>query len=521
MKQEILWIDDEVELLKPYTIFLAEKGYEVSTCSNGPDAIQMVTVHNYDIIFLDENMPGMNGIETLAAILRVRPDAVVVMITKNEEENIMDMALGHRIADYLIKPVNPNQILMTLKKHLHQKEIVSVQTIERFQTEFRQLSSEISEHLTINEWFDLHRRLTRWDLQLTDQDTGLHEMLHSLMDEADNAFQRYVKVNYEDWINNSDNRPLLSMDVFKKRIFPMLDSDIKVFLMVIDNLRYDQWCLLQNLLSESFETLNDELYLSILPSATQYARNAIFSGLTPLQISQMFPDLWVDEGDEESKNIHEVELLRTQLDRFRRHDTYFTYNKIRSANSLDKVFSEMKRSTAPLSVLVVNFVDMLSHATTDNSMIRELAANEASFRSLTVDWFRHSGIIDLMQNMGHLGYRIVITTDHGMTHIDKPIKVIGDRNTSVSLRYKVGKSLNMDKRDMRDVYEVKRPNSIGLPSPNLSSSYLIATGRSFFAYPNNYNYYVSYYKDTFQHGGISMNEMIIPFAEIKLKGSSI
>ncbi|MCQ2338346.1 MAG: PglZ domain-containing protein [Paludibacteraceae bacterium] len=517
MKQDILWIDDEVELLKPYTIFLAGKGYEVATCSNGPDAIQLVNEHNYDIIFLDENMPGMSGIEVLSSILRIRPDAVVVMITKNEEENLMDLAIGHRIADYLIKPVNPNQILMTLKKHLHKKEIVSAQTIERFQSEFRQLSTEISEHLTIDEWYDLHRRLTRWDLQLSEQDTGLHEMLHSLMDEADNAFRKYVTTNYEDWIKNSDNRPMLSMDIFRKKIFPMLDNGDKVLFLVIDNFRYDQWCVLQSLLSDTFETLSDNLYLSILPSATQYARNAIFSGLTPLQISQMFPDLWVEEGDEESKNSHEVELLRTQLNRFRRHDTFFTYSKIMSANSLDKAYAEMKRCTAPLSVLVINFVDMLSHASTDNSMIRELAADEAAFRSITLDWFRHSGIIDLMENMGRLGYTIVITTDHGMTHIDKPVKVLGDRNTSVSLRYKVGKSLNMDKKDLKEVYEIKRPNEVGLPSPNISSSYLIATGHSFFAYPNNYNYYVSYYKDTFQHGGISMNEMIIPLSEIKLK----
>ena len=517
MRQEILWIDDEVDLLKPYTIFLGEKGYDVATCTNGTDAVQMVREHNYDIIFLDENMPGMSGMETLAEICKIRPDAKVVMITKNEAENLMDMAIGNHIADYLIKPVNPNQILLTLKKHLHHKEIVGSQTIERFQGEFRQLSMEISEHLTIDEWYALHKRLTRWDVQIANQDTGLHEMLHSLMDEANNAFQRYVRQNYEGWIKDTDNRPMMSMDIFKRKIFPMLDKGEKVLFIVIDNFRYDQWCMLQSILAPQFETLDDGLYLSILPSATQYARNAIFSGLTPLQISEMFPDLWVDEGDEESKNQHEIELLRTQLDRFRRHDTYFTYAKIKSAGAVDKAFAEMKRNMAPVSVLVVNFVDMLSHATTDNTLIRELASTESAFRSITIDWLRQSGIIDLMEKMGRLGYKILLTTDHGMTHIDKAVKVIGDKNTSVSLRYKVGKSLNMDKKDMKDIFEVKNPKIIGLPSPNVSSSYLIATGHTFFAYPNNYNYYVQYYKDTFQHGGISMDEMIIPLAEIRLK----
>lgn len=520
-KPSILWVDDEIDLLKPYIIFLAGKGYDVTTVNNGTDALEAVRGRQFDILFLDENMPGISGLETLTEISRLRPTMPVVMITQNEEENIMDMAIGKQIADYLLKPVNPSQILMTLKRNLHRRDILNAQTIARFHSEFRDISMAIGSQRTADDWYALHRRLTDWDLLLDEADDQLHQMLHSLIDEADQAFQRYVRANYLDWIENKEGkegteRPLLSPDVMRRTIFPMLDRGDHVLFIVIDNLRYDQWCVLRELLADENDIVDDSLYLSILPTATQYARNAIFAGLMPLQISKMYPQYWTDEDEEEGKNRFERELMETQIARFRRKNT-ITYHKFGNVSGCDQATREITRDRADLAIVVTNFVDMLSHASTDNKMIKELSHTEAAFRALTRDWFKHSHIIDMIRQMGRLGYRTVITTDHGATLVSRPLQVVGDRKTTVALRYKVGKSLNFNSRDARDIFEIKQPARAGLPAPNLSSSYIFATGKSFLAYPNNYNYYVQYYKDTFQHGGISMDEMIIPLATIEPK----
>lgn len=515
---KILWVDDEIELLKPYTIFLKEKGYEVETCNNGRDAIDLITKKSYDIMFLDENMPGVNGLEVLSNASNLLPSMPVVMITKNEEEDIMDQAIGQHIADYLIKPVNPNQILLTLKKHIHKQDIVNTQNIHSFREEFQQLSTLISENLTIAEWYDLHRRLTRWDLELAESDKGLHSMLHSVVDDANLAFQKFIKNNYLDWIKGSNDAPLMSHDIVRKRIFPLLDNNEKVLLVVIDNMRYDQWYVIQELIGNDFAVVQNELYCSILPTATQYARNAIFAGLMPLQIQKRYPSLWVDEADEEGKNLFEFDLLLEQLKRNGR-SVKVNYHKCNNSAAIEQARVDMYRSGAELCVTVVNFVDMLSHARTDNKMIRELASSEAAYRKLSRDWVQHSGLIEMLYTMGKKGYNILITTDHGTTHVDHAIKVIGDKNTSVSLRYKVGKALNFDKKDLKEILVFKHPEEAGLPMPNISSTYIFATGKSFFAYPNNYNYYVTYYKDTFQHGGISMEEMIIPLVQLNFNKS--
>lgn len=512
----ILWIDDEIDLLTPYRIFLEQKGYEVSTSNNGTDAIEIAKAEPFDIIFLDENMPGLSGIETLEQINLFCPATPVVMITKNEEENIMDSAIGLQIADYLIKPVNPNQILLTLKKHVHKREIISSANLSSFRDEFGELSSYISDSLSFDQWTDLYRRLTRWELQLTDSGSELLPMLHSLFDDANAAFSKFIQQNYVGWIQHPDNRPLTSIDLVAKHIFPPLVAGRKILFVVIDNLRYDQWCQLYDLLSPDFQVPVNDIYLSILPTATQYARNAIFSGLTPLEIKNKLPQYWVEEGDEESKNQYERELLEYQLKRLRR-DVSLCYSKFNSTAGCEEALFTMMKSNAVLCVAVLNFVDMLSHARTDNKMIRELASSQAAYRSLTRDWFQHSSLLDMFREMGARGYDIVLTTDHGTAHVNKAIKVMGDKNTSVALRYKVGKSLNFDRRDRREIFEITDPASAGLPSPNLSSSYIFASGKNFFAYPNNYNYYVSYYKDTLQHGGISLEEMLIPVAYLTRK----
>lgn len=508
----ILWVDDEIELLKAHIIFLEKRGYEVITVSNGTDAIDQCRQHTFDLIMLDEMMPGLTGLETLQRIKEITPTTPVVMCTKSEEENIMDQAIGSKIADYLIKPVNPSQILLTLKKNIHRKEIVTEVTQSGYQQNFMDISIQISDCKTFEDWQNVYRRLVHWELELSSTDSNMTEILQTQKEEANIGFAKFIKNNYMNWVNpqQQGERPMMSPDIFKKKIFPLLNDGQKVFLIVIDNFRYDQWRSITQEISDMFD-VDEDMYLSILPTATQYARNAIFSGLMPNKIAQMFPDLWVDEDEEEGKNINEAPLIGTQIERYRRHDSY-TYHKINNSVDAEKFIQQLNQfKNVDLNVVVFNFIDMLSHARTESRMVRELANNESAYRSITLSWFRHSVMADLFKILAQTDHKIVITTDHGSIRASKPLKIIGDRNTNTNLRYKLGKNLSYNPKE---VFTIKEPNKAQLPSPNLSTSYVFATGDAFFAYPNNYNYYVSYYKDTFQHGGISMEEMIIPIVTL-------
>lgn len=514
----LLWVDDEIELLHAHIIFLEKKGYEVITVSNGTDAIDECRHHNFDLVLLDEMMPGISGLETLQQIKEILPATPVVMVTKSEEENIMDQAIGSKIADYLIKPVNPNQILLTLKKNIHQKEIVTEVTQTGYQQNFMNISTRIDSCRTIEDWMEVYKLIVHWELELSCTDSNMTDMLMMQKSEANNSFAKFIRNNYLDWMDAKNmkdpNRPLMSNSIFSNKIFPLLDKQEKVFLIVVDNFRYDQWKMLAKEIGDMFD-IDENMYMSILPTATQYARNAIFSGLMPTQIAKMFPELWVDEDEEEGKNLNEAPLIQTQLDRYRRSNTKFSYHKVNDSTGADKLLQQFSQlEDNDLNVVVINFIDMLSHARTESKMVRELANNESAYRSITLSWFRHTVLSDLFKRLAESDYTIVLTTDHGSIRASRPIKIVGDRNTNTNLRYKLGKNL---KYNAKEVFAIKEPQKAHLPSPNLSTSYVFATGDTFFAYPNNYNYYVSYYKDTFQHGGISLEEMLIPLVTLKRK----
>ncbi len=512
MSDKILWADDEIDLLKPHILFLKAKGYDVTTVSNGRDALDALEREHFSLILLDENMPGLTGLETLSLINRSHPDIPVIMITKSEEENIMDQAIGNQIADYLIKPVNPSQIILSIKKNLHSREIVATQATTDYQQDFMRLSSQINNADTVEEWMDVYKELVRWELKLADSDNAMSEMLLMQKRDANSNFCKFVKRNYEGWITGKDH-PLMSHEIFRQRVFPMLDKGEKVCFFLVDNFRLDQWKMVQPIVSEYYN-ISEELYTTILPTSTQYARNAIFAGLMPLQIATMFPQYWVEEDEDEGLNIHEQELIQTQIDRFRRKDK-FIYTKLNDSSAGEKFVQALSANKdVPLQVLVLNFIDMLSHARTESRMIRELANSDAAYRSLTESWFKHSSAADIFRKLSELGYHIILTTDHGTIRVDNPVKVVGDKNTNTNLRYKVGKNLNYNPRQ---VYEMHDPKRFGLPAPNLSSSFIYACNEDFFSYPNNYNYYVQYYTGTFQHGGISLQEMLVPLVTMTPK----
>lgn len=510
-KIRILWTDDEIEVLKPHILFLQEKGYEIDTCSNGNDTIDLVRQHSYDLIFLDEHMPGLSGIETLRLIREVRSDIPVVMITKSEEEGIMEAAIGSEIEYYLIKPVKPKQVLLAIKKILDKKRLVTEKTTTDYRQEFNRIGDMISSARSFENWIEVYRKIIFWESELEkSSDQGMNEILKMQENEANNLFAKFITKNYLSWLypGNTDV-PVLSHSLLTKEIFPHISESRPLFFILIDNLRYDQWKTISAELAGFYRIVKENFYFSILPTATQYSRNAIFAGLLPSQIAELMPRLWVDDDDEAGKNMFEEEMFRDQLSR-KKLKFNWSYNKISSNTEAKKVNERIETMLGnDLNILIYNFVDILSHARTDVGVIRDLTDNENAYRSLVRSWFVHSSLFDLLKALTSHHVKIIVTTDHGAIRVQNPLKIIGDKKTSSNLRYKTGRNLDYNPAD---VFEIRDPGKAKLPKTNISSRYIFATNKDYLVYQNNFNYYASYYKNSFQHGGISMQEMILPVA---------
>jgi CheY-like chemotaxis protein len=512
-KIRILWTDDEIDLLKPYIIFLQDKGYKVMTASNGDDAVDLVKKYHFDIVFLDEHMPGLSGIETLNIIKSYSSNLPVVMITKSEEENIMDAAIGSKIADYLIKPVNPNQILLTIKKNIETKQLITRETTSAYRSEFSKIGMKVNSASTFDNWVEIYKTLIYWELELEKSaDSGMNDIFNMQKSGADLEFGKFIKQNYLSWFGkNGQYKPLLSPNVFKEKVFPVVDENNKLIVILIDNLRYDQWKTIYPTINDYFITESDGIYCSILPTATQYARNAMFAGLMPLEIQKLNPELWLNDDEEGAKNLNEEELLQKQISRLGKKYRFF-YAKVNNSRTGKKLVENLSNIlNNDLIVIVYNFVDFLSHANTEMDMIRELAINDSAYRSLTLSWFNHSHLLDLIKYIADKNIKVIFTTDHGTLRVNNPIKVIGDRKASVNLRYKMGKNLNYNPRE---VFEIKDPHLAHLPKSNVSSRFIFASNSDYFVYPKNYNYYANYYNNTYQHGGISMEEMLVPIVSL-------
>ncbi len=508
-KIRILWTDDEIESLRPHIFFLTEKGYEVDTCTNGNDTVDLVRQNPYDLIFLDEHMPGLGGIETLRLIREIRTDIPVVMITKSEEEDIMEAAIGSAIEYYLIKPVKPNQVLLAIKKILDQKRLVTKKTTTDYRLEFSRIGNMISSASSFDDWTELYRKIIFWESELEKStDPGMSEILMMQENEANNSFCKFVMKNYLGWLDpRTENAPLMSPSLFGSKILPHLSPGQSLFFILIDNMRFDQWKKISAELTGIYRILEEDIYCSILPTATQFSRNAIFAGMMPSHIAATTPQYWIGEHEEESKNEFEEELFKNQL-AGKGLSLKWSYHKISNSQEGRKVNEKIKQLLEnDLNILVFNFVDILSHARTEIGLIRDLAGDESAYRSIVRSWFIHSPLFELLNMLASHPVKIIFSTDHGTIRVQNPLKIIGDKKTSANLRYKMGRNLNYNPAE---VYELRDPAAAFLPRANISSRYIFARNKDYLVYQNNFNYYAGYYKDTFQHGGISMQEMLLP-----------
>ncbi len=512
----ILWADDEIELLKAHIIFLKSKGYEVIAVTNGDDAISTVKNQTVDIVLLDEMMPGKDGLTTLNTIKDLKPQVPVIMITKNEEESLMEEAIGKRIDDYLTKPVNPSQILMACKKLLERRDIVNEQRSQQYAREMSNISMSLMNVSGADDWIEMATKLFRMDMELdSSSDNDFRNILYDQRKECNKEFCKFVEKDYPRWVNNPQNRPTLSTDLVQKYLVPGIKRGRKSILIVIDCMRLDQWYMLEPFFYDWFQ-VETKFYYSVLPTSTPFSRNAIFSGLFPREIEKTYPQFWSLDEDDESLNKYEKELLELQLKRNHvDQNLTVSYVKIMNnndANNFDKNLNNFVQ--ADVMGIVINFVDILAHSRSDLPILREIAPNEPAYRSLTKSWFQHSPFMSVFSRLAEMDVDIYLTSDHGSVRGLTGAKVIGDRETSTSLRYKFGRSLKVDKKQ---AVLIKNPHEWQLPMHGINTTYIIAKENNYFVYPNNYNKFIRHYKDSFQHGGISMEEVILPIIKLTSK----
>ncbi len=515
MSIHILWADDEIEALRPHIIFLENKGFNVTPVTNGEDAVSVVSEKKVDLVFLDEQMPGLDGLTTLGLIKQKNPLLPVVMITKSEEEAIMEDAIGAKISDYLIKPVNPNQILLTIKRILDRKRLTNEKAAQSYLQSFRTISAQIDSRPGWKEWISIYTQLTAWEIELENGDEGLQQVLQDQIAQANTEFGKFIEEEYPYWLDQKlPNRPVLSPDIFKEYVLPDLDKADSTFFILIDCMRYDQWLQFENLLTD-FYNIDTEFYYSILPTATPYSRNAIFAGLYPSQIERRYPDLWRNaDSDETSINKFEPELLGELLQR-NGHDIKPRYEKVIQQDDGKRIADRIANYTqSPLNAFVFNFVDTLVHSRSDSDVLKEIAPDVAAFRSLAKTWFAHSNLLQIFKDLSKKNVRIVVTTDHGSVRALRDTKVLGDRNTSTSLRYKFGRQL---KSEREASIVANDPAQYKLPKISNTTNYIFAKEDYYFVYPTNYQKFRNKYKDTFQHGGASMEEMILPVSVLTPK----
>ena len=516
-RNNILWVDDEIDMLKSNIIFLKQKGYNVTEATNGEDAVAIIKKEDFDLVFMDEMMPGKGGLETLLEIKDIKPSLPVVMVTKNETETLMEEAIGKKITDYLIKPVNPNQVLLVCKKILESKRLKGDQVSRDYIQEFNSISMSLMENLSWEDWINIHIKMSNWEIELDEHpELGLKQTVHDQRRECNVEFSKFIESNYLGWLHDEKDKPVLSHQLIDKYIVPDLNNYNSIFFFVIDCMRLDQWLVMEKYLNDYFK-ISKEYYYSLLPTATPYCRNAIFAGLYPSELEKHYPDLWKGEDDENSKNNYEKDFLNKFFERKR----IKLRNELRYTKIMDSEFSRgvenkiLSFTNNHLNAIVINFVDMIAHSRSDNAILKEIAPDESAYRSLTESWFEHSSFFGMLRQLStKQKIKIVITTDHGSIRCLHGVKALGDRESSPNLRYKYGRNV---KADARNAIHINNPEEYKLPRRNGIVNYIIAKEDFYFVYPTDYHKYLNQYNDTFQHGGISLDEMILPVVTLESK----